>query len=289
MDRTAELGIIRSAYAKQIMAAARVSNPRVERAFAAVCREQFLGPGPWSVCRWRGEYVPTPTADPVYLYTDDLVGIAPERHINNGQPSFHAAIISSAMPVEGEHVVHIGAGVGYYTAIFAHLVGSSGRVTAIELEVDLAARCEANFSSYSNVQVIQGDGAAVSFDAADVIYVNAGATRPADLWLDGLAKGGRLILPLTTSEGFGFNDLYQMETKGTVFQIERRGGEFLARWISSVAIFPCEGGRDEASEHALASALNKGGWQHVTRLYRHEDVPEDRCWLRGQGWCLAYA
>jgi len=26
----------------------------------------------------------------------------------------------------------------------------------------------------------------------------------------------------------------------------------------------------------------------VTRLYRDQDIPDERCWLRGQGWCLAY-
>jgi DNA helicase IV len=35
MDRATELVIIRRAYAKQIVAAARVNNPRVEEAFAA--------------------------------------------------------------------------------------------------------------------------------------------------------------------------------------------------------------------------------------------------------------
>jgi hypothetical protein len=37
-----------------------------------------------------------------------------------------------------------------------------------------------------------------------VIYVNAGATRPADAWLDALAEGG-LILPPTDS-GFPNRD-----------------------------------------------------------------------------------
>jgi protein-L-isoaspartate O-methyltransferase len=40
---------------------------------------------------------------------------------------------------------------------------------------------------------------------ADVIYVNAGATRPADVWLDRLKEGGRLILPLT-ADGFPNRD-----------------------------------------------------------------------------------
>jgi protein-L-isoaspartate(D-aspartate) O-methyltransferase len=62
-----------------------------------------------------------------------------------------------------------------------------------------------------------------------------------------------------------------------------------ATWISSVAIFPCAGSRDEVSERALAEAFAKGGWQQVTRLYRDQEISEERCWLRGSGWCLAYS
>jgi len=43
------------------------------------------------------------------------------------------------------------------------------------------------------------------------------------------------------------------------------------------------------SERALAEAFAKGGWQQVTRLYRDQEIPEERCWLRGSGWCLAYS
>jgi hypothetical protein len=46
MDRERELKIIRRAYAKQVKAAAGVGDPQVEAAFAAVAREDFLGPGP---------------------------------------------------------------------------------------------------------------------------------------------------------------------------------------------------------------------------------------------------
>ena len=48
MDRESELEIVRRAYAKQTMAAAGVVDRRVEAAFAAVRREDFLGRGPWS-------------------------------------------------------------------------------------------------------------------------------------------------------------------------------------------------------------------------------------------------
>jgi protein-L-isoaspartate(D-aspartate) O-methyltransferase len=289
MDRQGELSIIRAAYAKQVLAAARVTgDPRLEAALGAIRREDFLGPGPWPVMRWFRDYVTTPDADPVYLYTDDLVGIIPERRINNGQPSLHAHLIHEAAPGIGEHVVHIGTGTGYYTAILAHLVGPSGRVTGIEYDSELAARAKANFTTYPNVNVVEGDGASVAFDQADVIYVNAGCTRPAESWLDRLADGGRLILPMTSDQGFGAKSPEQFASAGAVFRIERRSQEYFATWISAVAIFPCAGSRDEVSERALAEAFAKGGWQQVTRLYRDQEIAEEHCWLRGSGWCLAY-
>jgi protein-L-isoaspartate(D-aspartate) O-methyltransferase len=117
MDRQGELGIIRAAYARQILAAAEVADARLEAALRETRREDFLGPGPWPILRWFRNYVLTPDADPVYLYTNDLVGILPERHLNNGQPSLHAHLIHQAAPAAGDHVVHIGTGTGYYTAI----------------------------------------------------------------------------------------------------------------------------------------------------------------------------
>lgn len=281
-----ELAIVRRAYAKQVMAAAGVEDARVEAVYAAVRREDYLGPGPWPVLRWRiplPRYVTTPTDDPVYLYINGVIGILPERNLNNGEPALHAALIAAAAPQAGEHVVHIGAGVGYYTAIMAELVGPTGAVTGIEFDAGLAQRATANFARSPNVRIIAGDGTRVGFDPADVIYVNAGATHPAPSWLDSLKEGGRLILPLTTT-GFPLSDA----GRGAVFRIERRDGEYSARRISGVRIFPCAGARDEAAERALSDAFDKGGAERVTRLYRRDDVPAEQCWLRAPGWCLAY-
>jgi protein-L-isoaspartate(D-aspartate) O-methyltransferase len=292
----AELAIIRRAYAMQIMAAAMAENHRIEDAFASVPRETFLGPGPWLKFRLQHGYVPTPSDDPVYLYTDSVVNISPDRHINNGQPSLHAHLMSHAAPAAGEHVVHVGIGTGYYTALFAHLVGPSGSVTGIEFENDLAVRARTSLSSYPNVTVIEGDGSAAAFDPADVIYINAGATRSAETWLDGLKDNGRLILPLTTDKGFSrqpadkafkVTEFADVIRRGAVFLIKRQNADFLARWISPVAIYPCQGMRDTASEQALVAAFEKDDWGKVTRLYRC-DMPAERCWLRAPGWCLAY-
>ena len=276
----AELAIVRRAYAKQVTMRYNAAHPRVEAAFATVRREAFLGLGPWPIVlrTHPHPYVTTPDDDPVYLYQDVFVGLVPDRNLNNGQPSGHAMLMAHADPLPGEHAVHIGAAVGYYTAILAHMVGSDGRVTAIEYEPGLAARLRANFAGQPNVRTVQGDGTKIDFAPAEVIYVNAGATRPVDFWLDRLKDGGRMILALTRDK----------DTVGAWFLIERRGDGFLAKWISAAGLFPCEGARDAESERALVTALEKGGWDRVTRLLRCGDAPEEQCWLKGPDWCLAY-
>lgn len=293
VEKRLELEIVRRAYAKQIMAAVGVSTLALEMAYASTPREDFLGPGPWQMLRRPGIYTPTPDDDPVYLYTDALFGIVPARGINNGQPSLHAALLGAVGIKAGEHVVHVGAGTGYYTAIMTRLVGSSGRVTAIEFDPELASRATANLSNFPNVRVLHANGADANFDAADVIYVNAGATRPALSWLDRLADNGRLILPLTTDESvrpsdWGTFDAAKMARRGAVFRIERRGSDFYARWVCPAAYILAEGVRDKVSEAALAHAFENGDSRKVTRLYRSDDLPADRCWLQGEGWCLAY-
>ena len=125
-----------------------------------------------------------------------------------------------------------------------------------------------------------------------MIYVNAGATAPALSWLDNLAQGGRLILPLTTEANFPVMDMDipKMRLQGAVFRLQREGNhQYQAKWLCPVAIFPCAGNRDPASEQALSEALQRGGAKNVTKLYRSMSVPAENSWLRGQGWDLAYS
>ena len=62
----------------------------------------------------------------------------PSRFLNNGQPSFVAKLIDALELRAGESVAHVGAGTGYFTAVIAATLGPSGRVTAIELDQELA-------------------------------------------------------------------------------------------------------------------------------------------------------
>lgn len=286
MFTVGELAILRRAYARQVMFLGRADSPGLEAAYASVPREAYLGPGPWPILRWPNGYLTTPDADPAWLYADILVGIDTERRLNNGQPSAHATWIAAAAPAAGEHVVHVGAGLGYYSAIMAHLAGPSGALTAIEFDAQLAGRAAANLAHVHNAQVLQGDGSVLRFAPADVIYVNAGASRPAETWLDSLNEGGRLILPLTTNANFG-PDLAR--PTGAVFKITRRGAGFDADFVGPIGVFPCEGAREEVSERALAAAFESGGFERVKRLRRTDEVADADCWVKAPGWSLTYS
>src|ERR1700674_3327090 len=193
---------LRLAYAQQIADTARLRSNAVRRAFAVVPREKFLGPGPWSILSWADAsgtpgYTSTPDADPAHLYHDIVVAIDASRQLNNGQPSFLAFCLDSLDLKAGERVVHIGCGVGYYTAIIAEVIGPKGHVTGVEIDSDLASRARKNLAHLDHVEVLQADGGEFNFPPNDAIFINAGATHVRSDWLDNLRPGGRLLVPLT--------------------------------------------------------------------------------------------
>ena len=67
-----EIAKRRQAYAAEITR--RVSDPRIEAAFAAVPREDFAGPPPWRIGS-GGLFGRTASDDPARLYDDVLVAI----------------------------------------------------------------------------------------------------------------------------------------------------------------------------------------------------------------------
>jgi protein-L-isoaspartate(D-aspartate) O-methyltransferase len=276
---------IRGWYAEDLRLRTPVTrNMSVADAFAAVPREKFLGPGPWSIVLFSQPDKPfvTPDDAPHWLYHDVLVAIDPARSLNNGMPSFWAHNLDHLDLARGERVLQVGAGTGYYSAILAEMVGPQGRVTAVEFDAELAARARANLEPWRHVAVVSGDGRAHDAGEVDAIVAFAGSTHPARLWLDRLADGGRLIMPLTGENWWGF-----------MLRAVRRGDEFEAAAIGGVAIFPCMGGRDEDAAGRLERVLT-GAYRGraldipIQALRRGEPSPEDadRVWYQAPGFWL---
>jgi protein-L-isoaspartate(D-aspartate) O-methyltransferase len=272
-------------FAEELRHTARVDSPAVVEAFATVPRERFSGPGPWHLLSPMrlGEYWTTEDADPAHLYHDVLVAIDEARRLNNGQPSLWACLYDQLGLGRGEHVLHVGVGTGYYTAILAEIVGAGGEVTAVEIDTDLAARSRDNLRAWPQAMVITTDGFAFRPERpANAIIINAGVSHLSMAWLDSLApEGGRLLVPLTTADRFG-----------AYLLITRHAGEtqrYPARFVSRTGIISCVGGRDDDAEEKLKAALQRSYYTAIRSLRRAPEVPDDTCWLAGDGWWLSTA
>lgn len=266
---------LRQFYARYVAASAGVSDHRIIDAYSKVERERFAGLGPWHI-RVRDGYINTETDDPSVLYQDILIGLMPDKGINNGEPSLHAKCLAEADLQPDEVAIHVGAGTGYYTAILAHLAGHAGHVHAYEVEHELAVRATQNLRHHRNVTVYADSAVSAGLPTADVIYVNAGATHVPTEWLDALAVGGRLIMPLTPSERDGCMLLVTRTTDAA----------YSARIFSVAAFIPCIGARDEAQSKAVAAALDRGSTEEVRSLHRASEADET-AWCVGNGWWLS--
>lgn len=271
-----DLAATRLAYARETVRAAGSHDPRLVDAYAAVHREDYLGPPPWEL---HGGHGPRRLVhDPRLLYTDALVSLAADRGINNGQPTLHAACLAAVAPQPGETVLHVGAGTGYYTALLATLVGPHGRVLAFEVEPDLARQARVNLGRYPQVEVVAASGAQARLPRSNVIYVSAGATHPLPAWLDALAPGGRLVFPLTPGAG-----------AGVMLLVTRRDeARYAARVLMRVAFIGCIGARDDPAADTLATALSRGSISEVRSL-RRGTPPDETAWCIGTGWWLSTA
>jgi protein-L-isoaspartate(D-aspartate) O-methyltransferase len=142
---------------------------------------------------------------PRHLFVDEsLRDRAYEDHplpIGEGQtisqPYMIALMVETLKLAEGEHILEVGTGSGYLTAVLAE---QGGHVCSIELSSHLATRARTTLRTlgYHNVNVHVGDGtlgwaSEAPFDA--IVIGAAASTLPRPL-LAQLRMGGRLVLPI---------------------------------------------------------------------------------------------
>jgi protein-L-isoaspartate(D-aspartate) O-methyltransferase len=284
----------RRQYAESLSFKGHRTSAAVIQAFANVPREQFSPPGPWRVpkrSRLTGKirHITTPDANPTHLYRDIPIAIDTGRMLHNGMPSFLALMIDLLALKQGDHVLHVGCGLGYYSAIMAHIVSESGHIIAVEFDPSNATQARKNLAALSQVTVANCDGTTYDAGAVDAILLNAGANHPVKLWLDSLKPSGRFILPLTCDDG-----------GGVVFLVTRDDTSYLTRFVSEVGIFPCTGGRDPEAERRLRQAFGPAWenwmrrilrhdppWAEVRRLRRDSHSRETSCWFHGNGFCFS--
>jgi protein-L-isoaspartate(D-aspartate) O-methyltransferase len=280
MARQPSLAQARRWFAEDLRVIGHVVDERVIDAFATVPRERFVGPGPWRILHFADGYWTTPDDDPRRLYHNVLIALDEERRLNIGEPLLWARHFDRIGVKGGDRVLQIGTGSGYYTAILAELVGSTGRVEGIEIDAPLAATAERNLEAWPTAHITVGDASAPIEGRWDLIVAFAGATAPHGWWLDALANGGRLLLPMTAGS---FS-----QRSGFMLRLDRRGSGFAARSAGWVGFYPCAGARSPEGEAALEAALaDPAGQQAVRSLRRDPHDKDESCWLHRDGWCLS--
>lgn len=117
------------------------------------------------------------------------------------QPLTVAFMIELLAPQKGESILEVGFGSGWQTAILAHLVGDSGKVTGIEIIPELFEFGKKNLEKcgYKNLTLVLSDGSKGLAEYAPYDKIIAGAAAEQDIpsaWKDELKIGGRIVAPL---------------------------------------------------------------------------------------------
>ncbi len=177
----------------------------------------------------REQFVP---ADVQALsYADRALPIDCEQTIS--QP-YIVALMTEALQLTGrEHVLEIGTGSGYQTAILAELCGA---VVSIERHADLSEEAGQILSSlgYTNVTLVVGDGTQGWPEQApyDRILVAAAAQQVPQPLADQLAEGGILVIPIGA---YGGQDLQAFH---------KVAGQLHPQWLSGCRFVPLVGAQE---------------------------------------------
>jgi protein-L-isoaspartate(D-aspartate) O-methyltransferase len=214
---------LRTALVAQLREQGSLRTDRVTDAFLAVPRHLFL-PG-----------VPLTRA-----YENDSVVTKRNEHgvsiSSVSQPGIVAMMLEQAEVEPGHRVLEIGSG-GYNAALLTELVGPTGAVTSIDIDADVIDRAHAGLaaSGYTSVNAFRADGEfGAKGDAPfDRIIVTVGAWDVPPAWVEQLAEGGRIVVPVRM-RGL---------TRSVVF--ERDGGQLVSRSVEVCGFVAMQG----AGEH----------------------------------------
>ena len=164
-----------------------IETEAVAEAFLAVPREAFV-----------------PLASLEGLYRDVVVATKFDRLgrsvSSSSQPFIMARMLEMLRPETGQNVLEIGAATGYDAALLQTIVGRTGHVTTVEIQVDIAsdARAHLHTAGFDDVEVVTGDGARGYQKTApyDRIIVTASCSDLPLAWWDQMKPDGVLVVPL---------------------------------------------------------------------------------------------
>jgi protein-L-isoaspartate(D-aspartate) O-methyltransferase len=161
-----------------------IQSERVAEAFASVPRHVFVPDMPAKAV-YSDQAFPTLGKDGIPI-------------TSSSQPSIMAIMLEQLDVHPGQRVLEIGAGTGYNAALLAHLAGPRGRVTAIDINEDVAKGARRHLrAAGARVRVITGEGGLGHPSGApyERIIATASCWQIPEAWIEQLVDGGLLVLP----------------------------------------------------------------------------------------------
>lgn len=198
--------------------------PAVVAAFRATPRHRFLD-RVFVYQRKREQWKEIITRDPNpehlrLMYSDRALITSlggrgqPVPISSSSQPSLTAQMLQDLEVGPCQRILEVGAGTGYNAALLAHLVsppGASharGEVISIDVDRDVLSQAWDHLRSFParHVKLHHADGRCGFAESApyDRIMVTASTPDVEPAWLEQLAPGGRLLLPLMLAPGLEF-------------------------------------------------------------------------------------
>lgn len=178
---------LRNALINQVVTEGRVRTPRIEKAMRSVPRHLFVPKAPLEEAY----------ANATVSIKDDAEGASISCA---SQPSIIGMMLEQLHVQPGDSVLELGTGTGYNAALLAHLAGPTGHVVTLDVDDDIVDGARTNLAAagFNNVDVILRDGALGHPDGAPYLKIVAtvGAHGIPHAWLDQLAPGGRLLVPM---------------------------------------------------------------------------------------------
>lgn len=159
-----------------------IHDERVLSAMETVPRHEFV---PWQLQR--------------EAYKDSPVPIGEGQTIS--QPYIVADMLQALRLHAEDRVLEVGTGTGYQAAVLSRIVNEVYTIERFESLAETAKRILTQLN-YDNIRVILGDGSCGYVPAApyDAIVVAAAAPRVPEMLVSQLKLGGRMVVPVGSSE-----------------------------------------------------------------------------------------
>jgi protein-L-isoaspartate(D-aspartate) O-methyltransferase len=148
-----------------------------------------------------------PGLPPEQVYSDDAIVTKRDADglplSSSSQPALMAAMLDQLALAPGHRVLEIGAGTGYNAALIRHIVGPSGLVVSIDIDLDIVEEAREHLATagYPDVIALCRDGAEGAAEHApfDRLIATIGLTDLSPAWPAQLGPGARMVVPVEIS------------------------------------------------------------------------------------------